>query len=156
MCEVYSAIGTFCTPSCVCEFACADATSHFIIKTTNTSGSCGCHFLRHLSERDSVSLVEEHIEEDLFTMLDSETDERIIRSVRQTLQRLLEAACPSFPSRWLHLCHTVVLATAATKQAGSGFQAYEESSSDRFDASQVDHVPMGEYDEGMREKVEKK
>lgn len=42
-----------------------------------------------------------------------------------------------------------VLATAATKQAGSGFQEYEESSGDRFDSSQVDHVPMGEDDEGM-------
>jgi hypothetical protein len=32
--------------------------------------------LRHLSERDPVSLVVEQIEEDLFAMLDNETDER--------------------------------------------------------------------------------
>ncbi|KAG6542844.1 hypothetical protein Mapa_015748 [Marchantia paleacea] len=32
--------------------------------------------LRHLSERDPVAMVEEHIEEDLFAMLDNETDER--------------------------------------------------------------------------------
>uniref|UniRef100_A0A7I4B135 Uncharacterized protein n=1 Tax=Physcomitrium patens TaxID=3218 RepID=A0A7I4B135_PHYPA len=105
--------------------------------------------LRHLVERDSVSLVEEHIEEDLFAMLDSETDERIIRSVRQTLQRLLEAACPSFPSRWLHLCRNVVLATAATKHAASGFLEYEASTSGRLDITPLDDMPMGEDDEGM-------
>lgn len=42
-----------------------------------------------------------------------------------------------------------VLATAATKQAGSGFQEYEESSSDRFDSGQADQAPMGDDDEGM-------
>ena len=55
-----------------------------------------------------VMMVEQHIEEDLFAMLDNETNERIVRDVCLTLERLLEAACPSCPSRWLRLCRNVV------------------------------------------------
>ncbi|BBN09583.1 HEAT repeat-containing protein 5 [Marchantia polymorpha subsp. ruderalis] len=99
--------------------------------------------LRHLSERDPVAMVEEHIEEDLFAMLDNETDESIIKIVRSTLQRLLEAACPSFPSRWLNLCRNVVLAASTTKSAGAGLQESERFHND------IVHEDMGEDNEGM-------
>ncbi|KAL2632357.1 hypothetical protein R1flu_017043 [Riccia fluitans] len=100
--------------------------------------------LRHLSERDPVSMVEERIEEDLFAMLDNETDESIIKIVRSTLQRLLEAACPSFPSRWLNLCRNVVLAASTTKTAaGGGLQEVDVPQND------VLHEDLGEDNEGM-------
>ncbi|KAH9566013.1 hypothetical protein CY35_04G109200 [Sphagnum magellanicum] len=105
--------------------------------------------LRHLSERDPVSLVVEQIEEDLFAMLDNETDERIVKSVRQTLERLLEAACPSFPSRWLHLCRNVVLATSSTKTAGAGYQGGDMASGSHEELGHQDEVAKGEDIEGM-------
>jgi hypothetical protein len=105
--------------------------------------------LRHLSERDPVSLVVEQIEEDLFAMLDNETDERIVKSVRQTLERLLEAACPSFPSRWLHLCRSVVLATSSTKTAGAGYQGGDMASGSHEELGHQDEVAKGEDIEGM-------
>lgn len=75
--------------------------------------------LRHLTERDSGSVVKERIEEDLFAMLDKETDLKIISTIRLTLERLLEASCPSFPSRWLQLSRSVVLTTTVTR-SGAG------------------------------------
>eukprot|EP00850_Spirogloea_muscicola_P019748 SM000198S05319 [mRNA] locus=s198:160554:177251:+ [translate_table: standard] len=74
--------------------------------------------LRHLAERDPVLMVRESIEEHLFAMLDTETEERIVRDVRLTLERLLEAAGPTCPSRWLHLCRNVVLAISTIRRAG--------------------------------------
>ncbi|KAG6542845.1 hypothetical protein Mapa_015749 [Marchantia paleacea] len=67
----------------------------------------------------------------------------IIKIVRSTLQRLLEAACPSFPSRWLNLCRNVVLAASTTKSAGAGLQEAERFQND------VVHEDMGEDNEGM-------
>eukprot|EP00850_Spirogloea_muscicola_P013780 SM000095S24994 [mRNA] locus=s95:314510:331395:- [translate_table: standard] len=74
--------------------------------------------LRHLAERDPVVMVRESIEEHLFAMLDTETEERIVRDVRLTLERLLEAAGPTCPSRWLHICRNVVLAISTIRRAG--------------------------------------
>ncbi|CAI5959281.1 unnamed protein product, partial [Closterium sp. NIES-65] len=68
--------------------------------------------LRHMCEREPAAMVSEQIEEDLFSMLDNETDPRVISGVCMALERLLEAACPTYPSRWLRLCKNVVSSSA--------------------------------------------
>ncbi|XP_057828164.2 protein SWEETIE isoform X1 [Cryptomeria japonica] len=96
--------------------------------------------LRHLAERDPVVMIDERIEEDLFSMLDMETDSMIGKIVRATIDRLLDAACPSFPSRWLQICRNVVLATSTKKSADNGSLESEKTHN---------HDSFGEDDEGM-------
>ncbi|XP_024543648.1 protein SWEETIE [Selaginella moellendorffii] len=91
--------------------------------------------LRHLCERDPVAMNNERIEEDLFAMLDTETDSKIIKTVRLTLQRLLDSACPSYPSRWIQICRTVVLASSKPNVSSSNAIGGAEE-------------PVGEDDEG--------
>ncbi|KAJ7552272.1 hypothetical protein O6H91_06G048200 [Diphasiastrum complanatum] len=86
--------------------------------------------LRHLSERDPGAMVDERVEEDLFSMLDSETDSRIVNSIQLALERLLEAACPFFSSRWLQLCRNVVLASTTKKSIGRSFEVLTEGGPD--------------------------
>jgi hypothetical protein len=103
--------------------------------------------LRHLSERDPLSIIPERIEEDLFAMLDSETDAKITHGVRLTLERLLEAACPSCPSRWLGLCKNVVLAASTTKSAGTQPGSPMSAAASPTAAKAVEDGGLGENDE---------
>ncbi|XP_068489389.1 protein SWEETIE isoform X2 [Phaseolus vulgaris] len=68
--------------------------------------------LRHLIEKDPASVIVEQIEDNLFFMLDEETDSEIGNLVRTTIMRLLCAACPSCPSHLISVCRKVVLATS--------------------------------------------
>ncbi|KAG6392631.1 hypothetical protein SASPL_146855 [Salvia splendens] len=68
--------------------------------------------LRHLIEKDPVSIIDEQIEETLFYMLDEETDPEIGNLARSTIMRLLHASCPSRPSRWLSICRKMILSTS--------------------------------------------
>ncbi|XP_058736234.1 protein SWEETIE-like isoform X1 [Vicia villosa] len=68
--------------------------------------------LRHLIEKDPASVIVEQIEDNLFFMLDEETDSEIGNLVRTTIMRLLYASCPSCPSHWISVCRKVVLATS--------------------------------------------
>ncbi|KAI4352232.1 hypothetical protein L6164_006505 [Bauhinia variegata] len=68
--------------------------------------------LRHLIEKDQASIVAEQIEDNLFYMLDEETDSEIGNLVRTTIKRLLYASCSSSPSHWISVCRKVVLATS--------------------------------------------
>ncbi|KAF6137275.1 hypothetical protein GIB67_036312 [Kingdonia uniflora] len=65
-----------------------------------------------------VAIIDEPIEENLFHMLDEETDSEIGNLVRATINRLLYVSCPSCPSHWISICRKIVLATAPTKNAG--------------------------------------
>ncbi|XVE72050.1 hypothetical protein DITRI_Ditri11bG0007500 [Diplodiscus trichospermus] len=78
--------------------------------------------LRHLIEKDPVSIIDEQIEDNLFQMLDEETDSEIGNLIRGTIMRLLYASCPSRPSRWISICRNMVLAmsTRATAELSSG------------------------------------
>ncbi|KAL4341896.1 hypothetical protein GQ457_08G014460 [Hibiscus cannabinus] len=78
--------------------------------------------LRHLIEKDPVSVIDEQIEDNLFQMLDEETDSEIGNLIRGTIMRLLYASCPSRPSRWISICRNMVLAmsTRATSEVSSG------------------------------------
>ncbi|KAF2313762.1 hypothetical protein GH714_013249 [Hevea brasiliensis] len=69
--------------------------------------------LRHLIEKDPVSVIDEQIEDNLFRMLDEETDSEIGNLVRATIMRLLFASCPSRPSHWILICRKMVLSTSA-------------------------------------------
>ncbi|KNA19796.1 hypothetical protein SOVF_058220 [Spinacia oleracea] len=69
--------------------------------------------LRHLIEKDSVSVSQEQIEENLFHMLDEETDREIGNLIRSTIIRLLYASCPTGPSHWISICRKLVLATSS-------------------------------------------
>ncbi|XP_031496740.1 protein SWEETIE isoform X2 [Nymphaea colorata] len=68
--------------------------------------------LRHLIEKEPVAVINEHIEGNLFCMLNEETDSEIGTLVRATIMRLLHASCPSYPQLWIQLCRSVVLATS--------------------------------------------
>ncbi|GAV75653.1 LOW QUALITY PROTEIN: hypothetical protein CFOL_v3_19131, partial [Cephalotus follicularis] len=76
--------------------------------------------LRHLIEKDPISIIDEQIEDSLFHMLDEETDSEIGNLVRTTIMRLLYASCPLCPSRWISLCRNMVLATSARRNAETG------------------------------------
>ncbi|CAE5963233.1 unnamed protein product [Arabidopsis arenosa] len=73
--------------------------------------------LRHLIEKDPVSVIDEQIEDNLFQMLDEETDSEIGNLIRSTLIRLLYATCPSRPSRWMSICRNMALAASAGRSA---------------------------------------
>lgn len=102
--------------------------------------------LRHLIEKDPVSIVVEQIEEKLFHMLDEETDSEIGDLVRTTIMRLLYASCPSCPSHWISICRNVILATSVRRNADS-------SNSLENDPSKVTYgdpsLNFGEDDENM-------
>ncbi|KMZ66288.1 hypothetical protein ZOSMA_2G03020 [Zostera marina] len=64
--------------------------------------------LLHLIEKDPVSVINERIEENLFSMLDDETDSEIGNLVRTVINQLFYVSCPSRPSRWLDICRKMV------------------------------------------------
>ncbi|XP_020088939.1 HEAT repeat-containing protein 5B isoform X3 [Ananas comosus] len=76
--------------------------------------------LRHLIEKDPVALIDEKIEENLFAMLDEETDSEIASLVRTTIDRLLYASSPLCPSRWLATLRNMVIATSVRSLSSSG------------------------------------
>ncbi|KAH0698254.1 hypothetical protein KY290_016160 [Solanum tuberosum] len=69
--------------------------------------------LRHLIEKDPGSIMNEHIEDTLFHMLDEETDAEIGSLARTTVMRLLYASCPSRPSQWLSICRNMILSSSS-------------------------------------------
>ncbi|KAL5722179.1 hypothetical protein ACHQM5_005729 [Ranunculus cassubicifolius] len=76
--------------------------------------------LRHLIEKDSVAIVAEQIEENLFYMLDEETDTEIGNLVRSTITRLLYTSCSSCSSHWISICRNMILATSSRRNTRSG------------------------------------
>lgn len=99
--------------------------------------------LRHLIEKDPDSIIDEQIEENLFHMLDEETDTEIGSLVQTTIIRLLYASCPSFPSRWLSICRNLVLATSSGNS-----RTNKESDDDPISGPDGD-TSYGEDDENM-------
>ncbi|CAH9132426.1 unnamed protein product [Cuscuta epithymum] len=69
--------------------------------------------VRHLIEKDPISVINEQIEDALFHMLDEETDAEIARLACTTITRLLNESCPSCPSHWLSLCRKMILALSS-------------------------------------------
>ncbi|KAF3685530.1 putative T-complex protein 1 subunit zeta-like [Capsicum annuum] len=59
------------------------------------------------------SIMNEHIEDTLFHMLDEETDAEIGSLARTTVMRLLYASCPSRPSQWLTICRNMILSSSS-------------------------------------------
>eukprot|EP00257_Ricinus_communis_P015345 XP_015573232.1 protein SWEETIE isoform X1 [Ricinus communis] len=102
--------------------------------------------LRHLIEKDPVSIIDEQIEDKLFHMLDEETDSEIGNLVRATIIRLLLASCPSRPSHWILICRKMVLAMSARHDA----EASNDRANDRLNGSENDSsLGFGEDDENM-------
>ncbi|ESQ28765.1 hypothetical protein EUTSA_v10017993mg [Eutrema salsugineum] len=95
--------------------------------------------LRHLIEKDPVSVIDEQIEGNLFQMLDEETDSEIGNLIRSTLTRLLYATCPSRPSRWMSICRNMALAASAGRSA--------ETNSSENDPANTEN--LGNDDEDM-------
>ncbi|KAK9272135.1 hypothetical protein L1049_002505 [Liquidambar formosana] len=79
--------------------------------------------LRHLIEKDPVSIIKEQIEDNLFHMVDEETDSEIGNLVRATIMRLLYASCPSCPSHWISICRNMggVTSTYLGLLLGAGY-----------------------------------
>ncbi|KAK7269008.1 hypothetical protein RIF29_21723 [Crotalaria pallida] len=86
--------------------------------------------LRHLIEKDPASVIVEQIEDDLFFMLDEETDSEIGNLVRTTIMRLLYASCPSSPSHWISVFRKVVLATSTRSIETNNIAANDNSDGD--------------------------
>ncbi|CAA0839600.1 HEAT repeat-containing protein, partial [Striga hermonthica] len=85
--------------------------------------------LRHLIEKDPVSIIDEQIEETLFHMLDEETDTEIGNLARATIMRLLHASCPSRPSHWLSICRDMILSTTSRYNTSKSNNSVNDSSS---------------------------
>ncbi|XP_061348491.1 protein SWEETIE-like isoform X3 [Gastrolobium bilobum] len=86
--------------------------------------------LRHLIEKDPASVIVEQIEDNLFFMLDEETDTEIGNLVQTTIMRLLYASCPSCPSHWISVCRKVVLATSMRNVENNNVAANDNSDGD--------------------------
>ncbi|KAK2663047.1 hypothetical protein Ddye_001621 [Dipteronia dyeriana] len=99
--------------------------------------------LRHLIEKDPVSVIEERIEGNLFHMLNEETDSEIGNLVRSTIMRLLYASCPSCPSHWMLICRNMVLSTSSRGNAESN-----NSDSDPLNGAESD-TNFGDDGENM-------
>ncbi|KAK4393625.1 protein SWEETIE [Sesamum angolense] len=93
-----------------------------------------------------VSIINEQIEETLFHMLDEETDTDIGNLARTTIMRLLYASCPSRPSRWLSICHDMILSTSSRHNAKKP-NKMENDSSTGLDGDKG--LNLGEDDENM-------
>ncbi|CAI9766931.1 unnamed protein product [Fraxinus pennsylvanica] len=102
--------------------------------------------LRHLIEKDPVSMIDEQIEETLFHLLDEETDSEIGNLARTTIVRLLYASCPSCPSHWMSICRNMILSTSLRRDA-SGSKHLENDSSSGLDGEKS--LNFGDDDENM-------
>lgn len=102
--------------------------------------------LRHLIEKDPISIIDEKIEDNLFHMLDEETDSEIGNLVRGTVMRLLYVSCPSRPCRWITICRNMVLATSTRTNA----EISNNSQDDSVSGQDVDSTQnFGNDDENM-------
>uniref|UniRef100_A0A6N2MN55 Uncharacterized protein n=1 Tax=Salix viminalis TaxID=40686 RepID=A0A6N2MN55_SALVM len=102
--------------------------------------------LRHLIEKDPVSISDEQIEDSLFHMLNEETDSVIGSLVPATIMRLLLASCPSCPSHWILICRNMVLATLGRQDTDTNRSAGNDPSNGPDNDSGMD---LGEDDENM-------
>ncbi|KAJ1259294.1 hypothetical protein BS78_10G142900 [Paspalum vaginatum] len=102
--------------------------------------------LYHLIERDPAAMIDENIEENLFCMLDEETDSEIAMLVRATIIRLLYTSCPLRPSRWLAILQNMVLATSITRSVG---EVLSSSGHNPPDGKSENDVYYGEDDDNM-------
>ncbi|KAM0896259.1 hypothetical protein ACQ4PT_023313 [Festuca glaucescens] len=105
--------------------------------------------LRHLIDRDPAAMINENIEENLFSMLDGETDSEIATLVRATIIRLLYTSCPLHPSRWLSVLRNMVLATSATRNTSEGLSSsghdsvYSTDENDAYYGADEDNMISG-------------
>jgi len=76
--------------------------------------------LRHLAERDPVSLLPTGVQRDVFVAIDAETDETTLQQLQATLRTLLSEGGPKSPVQWMHLLASIALAAG---QAGEGLMA---------------------------------
>ncbi|WVZ80108.1 hypothetical protein U9M48_027611 [Paspalum notatum var. saurae] len=102
--------------------------------------------LHHLIERDPAAMIDENIEENLFCMLDEETDSEIAMLVRATIIRLLYTSCPLRPLRWLAILRNMVLATSITRNVG---EVLSSSGHNPPDSKSENDVYYGEDDDNM-------
>ncbi|OEL32096.1 hypothetical protein BAE44_0006885 [Dichanthelium oligosanthes] len=102
--------------------------------------------LHHLIERDPAAMIDENIEENLFSMLDEETDSEIAMLVRATIIRLLYTSCPLRPSRWLAVLRNMVLATSITRNTG---EVLSSSGHNPPDSTSENDVYYGEDEDNM-------
>ncbi|KAK3132983.1 hypothetical protein QOZ80_6AG0530430 [Eleusine coracana subsp. coracana] len=102
--------------------------------------------LRHLIERDPTAMIDENIEENLFSMLDEETDSEIAMLVRATIIRLLYTSCPQRPSRWLAVLRNMVLATSIARNTS---ESLSSSGHNHLDNTSDNDVYYGEDEDTM-------
>ncbi|XP_039843667.1 protein SWEETIE-like isoform X8 [Panicum virgatum] len=93
-----------------------------------------------------AAMIDENIEENLFSMLDEETDSEIASLVRTTIIRLLYTSCPLRPSRWLAVLRNMVLATSITRNTG---EVLSSSGHNPPDSTPENDVYYGEDEDNM-------
>ncbi|XP_009403181.3 protein SWEETIE isoform X2 [Musa acuminata AAA Group] len=104
--------------------------------------------LRHLIEKDPVAMIDTNIEENLFSLLDEETDSEIVNLVCSTITQWLHISCVSCPSRWMNILYNKVLATSARRIASENYSGSGNNKSNG--ASEGDAASyFGEDDEDM-------
>ncbi|KAL5651647.1 hypothetical protein ACJX0J_037105, partial [Zea mays] len=102
--------------------------------------------LHHLIERDPAAMIDENIEENLFSMLDEETDSETAMLVRATIIRLLYTSCPVCPSRWLAVLRNIVLATSIRRNTGEVLSCFGHNPPD---STSENDVYYGEDEDNM-------
>ena len=79
------------------------------------------HCLYQLSQRDSISVlsaaVNDRLEEQLFALLDVETDAAINDEVKDILLNFLKSVAETKPTRWLNLCRSILSKTNNTNSS---------------------------------------
>jgi hypothetical protein len=91
-------------------------------------------------------MINQNIEENLFSMLDEETDSEIAALVRSTIIRLLYTSCPLRPSRWLAVLRNMVLATSIARNTSEGLSS---SGHDPVDSNAENDIYYGADEDNM-------
>jgi hypothetical protein len=60
------------------------------------------------------AVINDQLEEQLLSMMDTETDELVLEGIRDILVSLLKHVAPERPSRWINLCKSVLSKGAST------------------------------------------
>ena len=100
--------------------------------------------IKHSNNPTAENSLPKRLEETLFSLLDMETDVRLIADVKDILSNMVASLTSANPKHWLGLCHRVLVSTSTgDKVEGGGQRADEEDEGGdaaRFTAPTEDDV----------------
>jgi hypothetical protein len=97
---------------------------------------------KHANSPVSNNSVPNRLEETLFTLLDTETDIRLVADVKDILSSMVASLASKNPKHWLGLCHRVLMSTSTVDKEGGPRVDEEDEGEDaaRFTAPTEDDV----------------